>query len=588
MKLAFITYFQGGYVNTLNGEIIDPNSTLEKERLERRNGVKIFDKVIEDNTFYKYSVIPYKDELQLIVYRGNYNWNIKWEKIYMVTVSTKNNVLKEEGDCDLDFWHEFFGSCYGMTNYDENYVSMFSMDDDSMLNVRKVFPLQLQKNPFLFLKKYRTLKRYKKREFDTNIFNIPPVKINKMVGKMFNGSTINYALQREIELNGEIFFDITVLTGPVENGIIDIKEKHRFFITKNYAYSPDGGDLGIFVLKNTVGTIYDTKMKRKYPEMMLDKYNGNYFFQYLFSKEFIPVFEILAKAGYQELADLFLEEYYEQEEYYNGNKNYYYKNSLNSINLYGKNDKEIFGFKLNKFKNIKKDVYCEKHDRYSKINFSEFISKMRTINKYASYALDVPKIDYYLFDFIYQNSNTNNPLDMKAVEYLLSIGTFNESLYMDYIRMCKQTNKYSGGLYPKNLKYEHDVMISYMNQLREAKNNKQFEKVVDSNEYKELIFEGKNYCILAPRTANDLVNESYYLHHCVRSYISDVALGRTAIYFLRNTENKSKPLVTIEVKRKEVTQTRGKYNRLITPDEYCFISEWCKEKNITISPYCTM
>lgn len=585
MRLEFITHFDDKYVNTLNGKLYEPSLLSQnREIFFKRDKDTIVFGIIEDNTFYKYSVIEENNSLKLIVYKGIFNWNTEWKPIYSISIDLTSYKVTEEGQCDLDFWHEFFGTCYGMLKYREKYVKLFSLDNDSMKNIRKVFPLQLQENPFLVFKKFQTLKKFKKRYFDESIFNIPNVKINRMVGKKYDGTTINYTLQREIELGGEVFFDVTVITGPVKNGMIDIQEKHRFFITKDFIYSPDGGDAGVFSLQNTVGIVHSTKLKKKYPELMLDKYDGKYFYQYLFSKEFIPVFEILSKAGYQKLADLFLSEYYEE---YNEKEIQSYE-TVYGINIYGKNDKEIFGFKMSKFKNIDPDAITSGPNRYSGSRFSDFIKKIKTINKYSSNLLDNFYIDGYLFDFLYQNARNDNAVDFKTVDYLKSIGTYKSNLYLDYLRMCKNAKRFSGGLYPKDLKYEHDVMISYTNQLREAKNNIQFKEQVDSPEYKSLLYEGSEYCILAPRVANDLVNESYCLHHCVRSYISDVATGHTRIYFLRKRNSKATPFVTIEVKNDEICQARGIYNRLISATELAFINEWCEEKGISISRYCVI
>jgi hypothetical protein len=211
--------------------------------------------------------------------------------------------------------------------------------------IRSVFPFQMQINPFLFFKKYQSLRKIKNKRFDTAIFDIPSVKINKNVGKVFDGKYINYAIQREVELENEVFFDITVISGNVYDGIMDIEKKHRYFLTEDFAYSPDGGPIGVFTSKNIYGNVYDQKMKKKYPNLMLDTYVGKYYYQYFFAKEFIPCFEILAKAGYSELADMVLDDYYAGNEIWR------------NINLFGKNDKEIFGFKLNKLKNIDRELY---------------------------------------------------------------------------------------------------------------------------------------------------------------------------------------------------------------------------------------
>ena len=258
------------------------------------------------------------------------------------------------------------------------------------------------------------------------------------------------------------------------------------------------------------------------------------------------------------------------DDYYEGKKNW------KNINIYGKNDKEIFGFRLNKLKNIDNQIYRAgvRHSGY----FTTFINRVIPIANQASYLLDVKNIDEDLFSFIERRLAAG--VSIKDIEYVKSIGTNNAGIYADYLGMCKETGKSCDGIYPSNIKHAHDVMVTYINQLREAKKNKQFEEIVKMPDYLENLYEGEKYCVLAPRTANDLVNESYQLSHCVRTYIKDVAIGNTKIYFLRDKEKKSKSLITLEVKRGEIKQARGKGNRLLKNEENEFVREWAKVKGL--------
>lgn len=568
MQLEFVVYKDDKFVNTYNGEEIDFDNGFAIKRFEKKNFVKLFDEVIDDNTFFKYDVKINDNTVILSVYEGTFNGKNKWKEVYNVFATFGVKGIIENGDCDLDFWHELFATDLGYGTYNEENVEKFSLVDSPMEVVRNVFSFNMQTNVFLFFKKYASLRKIKQKKFDTKIFDIPQVKINRNVGKIFDGKFINYAVQREVELDGEVFFDITVISGLVENGIMDIEKKHRYFLTEDYAYSPDNGPIGVFVSDNIYGNVYDQNMKKKYPGLMLDKYDGKYYYQYFFAKEFIPCFEILAKAGLSDYADLMLENYYTQ------------KINWDSVNIYGKNDKEIFGFKLSKLKNIDINICYSKYNWHT-YEFPNFMRKVRFINERAPYLLDVKDIDESLFNFIERRLNVG--VSMKDIEYIKSIGTGNATLYADYLSMCQDTGKYSGGLYPNNLRHEHDVMVTYVNQLKEAKNNKQFEEVVSMPDYLDNLYENDKYCILAPRTANDLVNESYQLSHCVRTYIKGVATGSTKIYFLREKEKKAKSLVTIEVRRGSICQARGKGNRKLTNEEEKFVSEWAQKKKLTQS-----
>lgn len=583
--LEFITCVDNQYINTLNGNIINPENNFEKDRIERRfPGIKLFSYVINDNIFYKFDVSSVNNVLKLIVYKGFYNGIIHWNNIYEAKITFGVKGIIENGDCDLDFWHEFFATCYLNEEYNEFNVKLFSLKENHMNEVRKIFSVQLQENVFLFFKKYRELKKLNTKKYNTELFNnVPSVKINKNVGKYLDNTKKdnlwrNVAIQREIELLNDVFFDITVITGPVKDGVIDIKEKHRFFITDGYAYSPDGGDLSVFTTNNIYGNIYDMKMKKKYPLLMLDKYTGKYYYQFFFSKEFIPLFEICVKSDCCHYGNLFLDYYYENKNIFNQcmkNQQLYYLN-----NIYGKNDKEIFGFKLRKIKNFL-DIFfnsgCVSLSYNRRYGYDELTKLIEQINQNCPEVFN-KKLNAELVSFI--NIRIKDKNILKEIDYLNKKGTNNHKTYNDYLNMCENVGRYSGGLFPNHLKYEHDVMINYLNQLKESRNNKTFALVVSSDNYQSLIYNNETYCILAPRKADDLVNESYKLSHCVRSYISTVASGHTQIYFLRKNEFKSTPLVTIEVNNNEIIQARGKANRSVNSEEKNFIQEWCNEKKL--------
>ena len=226
MKLEFVIYRNGEAINTYNGNPIDLSNELEVKRFEKKNSVKLFNRIIRNNLVYKYSVKAHDDTAILSVYEGK--WNdccMKWSVVYSAKATYGVKGIVEDGDGDISFWHEFFATEYGYATYDESNIDKFSFDNDSMENVRKAFSFNMQTNSFLFFDKYAKMKKVKCKRFDKSIFNIPSVKINRNVGKVFNKQSINYAIQREVELANEVFFDITVISGFVTNGMMDIEKK---------------------------------------------------------------------------------------------------------------------------------------------------------------------------------------------------------------------------------------------------------------------------------------------------------------------------------------------------------------------------
>lgn len=578
MQLVFAIRKNGRIINTYNGMEIDPYDKVQVNRFEKKNQVLLFPHVVKNSCFYKYRVYADKDKVALLVYRGlhtdseNLRDSVIWMNVYIAITIKGEKGIKESGEKNLEYWHDYFAKNLGYDLYDEKNVASFSSDEDSMEIVRTVFPSQMQTNVFAFFKKQKNLRMLKPAKFDKGkldkkIFDIPAVKINRKVGKKFDGQYINYALQREVELAGEVFFDILVISGMVANGVMNVEKKHRYFISEDFIYSPDNGPLGVFVSGNLYGKIHDQKMRKRYPNLMLDKYQGKYYFQYFFAKEFIPCFEILAKAGLYRLADIMLDDYYNDEQ------------KIVFANLYGKNDKEIFEFKLSRLRNIEA-CFDEENKLGERRNFDDIILTVRTICKTAPAVMDVKNIDANLYYFMEKRKYAG--VTVKDMEYLKSIGTENARLYVDYLRMCERVGRYSNGKYPKDVKYAHDVMVTYLNQIKKAENNKKFEQVVTDDKYLNKCYEGEEYCILAPRTADDLVKESYRLGHCVRVYIDDVSCKRCQIYFLRKKNQKAKSLVTIEVANREVCQAHGKYNRKLTEEELDFVKEWAENKNISL------
>lgn len=600
-------------INTLDGSIIDIRHSTDIERLERKKNCHIHRDVIKDGNCYKYSVVSLPDDKKCIlnVLIGKFDGNsMSWKQSFtaeanLTKYDEKNHSYNveytESGDCDIEFWHEFFATRYLEKDYSEKNVNLYE-EYDSMKELRKVFRMQLMPNPFLSFKRFKTLatknKKYIQPEYDTKIFNIPPVKPNRNAGKANNSKVFSnprgyywearkekdtvevngkkyfpssYAQQREIEIDGKVFLDVMWMNGPIIDGVMNEKESHRFFIGEDYWFSPDGGDIGVF--SNYVcGNIFLTKMK-KTSGLMLERYSGRYPYLYIMSKHYIPCFEILAKAGYYELADLMVDYWLKQEP----DKNYESK----KVNLFGKNDREIFGFRLSKFKNVDTRSYYNERINANESEFIEFIRAMQDIMKKSpSFFEENGHIEPELFAYAKRGIFD---IDKNTVKYIRKQGAAMAEMYGDYLNMCRQSRWSSGGQFPTNLRASHDLMVSYMNQLKEAKNNQRFVETVESNEYKSLLYSGNEYCILAPRVANDLLVESRTLKHCVRSYIQNVAVGATRIYFLRKMSEKGKPLVTLEVNRMNICQARGACNRLVSKDEHEFILKWALEKGLGAS-----
>ena len=71
-----------------------------------------------------------------------------------------------------------------------------------------------------------------------------------------------------------------------------------------------------------------------------------------------------------------------------------------------------------------------------------------------------------------------------------------------------------------------------------------------------------------------LEDESTQQNHCVRNYAERYAQGECDIYFMREQKTPNKSLVTIEVRKGEIIQSRIKDNDLPNKSQKSFIKKW--------------
>lgn len=147
---------------------------------------------------------------------------------------------------------------------------------------------------------------------------------------------------------------------------------------------------------------------------------------------------------------------------------------------------------------------------------------------------------------------------------------------IDYISMCKDM-EVKPTLYSSYLHQTHDIM---------ARNHKiqlnAMQEQTFAERYKDIKkWEHDEYAIITPKTSNELKAEGDQLNHCVASYIKRVVDGECLIFFLRNAKDVETPLVTIELRGKNVVQARGAHNRRISEDERFAIYRWAKARGYT-------
>jgi len=147
------------------------------------------------------------------------------------------------------------------------------------------------------------------------------------------------------------------------------------------------------------------------------------------------------------------------------------------------------------------------------------------------------------------------------------------SIIKDYARMqTSMTNKFNK--YPKYFATVHDIVSKNYNVFKTNYSKELFKNNMDLT----LEHTGKTYCMICPREPDDIKMEGVELHHCVASYISSVAEGKTKILFLRKLKKRDKSLITVEIRDKKIVQASGEYNRRLSSDEFEYLRHYCKIK----------
>ena len=153
-------------------------------------------------------------------------------------------------------------------------------------------------------------------------------------------------------------------------------------------------------------------------------------------------------------------------------------------------------------------------------------------------------------------------------------------LYKDYVRFCEDLQYDLSDefiLYPRHIKDAHDRASDMFDKHKAKIYNEQIAAEY-GNWVKQYQMSAAGLMIVAPKTAEEIVEEGQKLHHCVGGYVARVAKKECVILFLRSKEAPETPFYTIEVKNGEVAQIRGNRNCDPTPEVETYMKVWEHEK----------
>jgi hypothetical protein len=244
-------------------------------------------------------------------------------------------------------------------------------------------------------------------------------------------------------------------------------------------------------------------------------------------------------------------------------------------------------FQYCKEKNINNNAmsaanYINKNINYNNaIYFVDAVAKSNV--KFGLYDTSYDKNLQILFDILKtHNLNLNRLVDYLMVDlYAQGIQTIDKNTIIDYRDYLNMQTKLYGKVkekYPKYLKTEHDIVALKLTIYE--KYNKDLIIFNTATHHSNLEYKTRDYSIVLPQSSMDIVDEGINLSHCVAEYVDRVVNGDTYICFLRETEDRDKSLVTLEVKNNALKQAKGFGNRKITEDEEKFLKKWCAAKQL--------
>ena len=228
---------------------------------------------------------------------------------------------------------------------------------------------------------------------------------------------------------------------------------------------------------------------------------------------------------------------------------------------------KLFSGKTQTEKNLSMNIIAEAN----KLNIVDRLLDSSTINR-VQFLINQYNYDiYHLLNYLF--------FEVPMYQGIESVRTALTTL-SDYLSMSVDLG-FRYDKYPESLKKSHDVkMVMYKN-MKQKIDDEKFKLAV--RDYTDFIYRDSVYQVVVPRNQEDVINEGGELGHCIASYVSRIINKSSLILFMREKEDLSKRLISLELSPSgRLIQARGKYNRKPTNDEKIFINDWVKHVENTI------
>ena len=153
--------------------------------------------------------------------------------------------------------------------------------------------------------------------------------------------------------------------------------------------------------------------------------------------------------------------------------------------------------------------------------------------------------------------------------------------YAKYLTMQIQVFGKIRDKYPRYLMTAHDTTALNIRLLESILSEDDFAKL--SAEVRNLSYEDDVHSIVIPATAQQIAEDGIILNHCMGANAELIASGKLHILFLRNSNEKEAPLVTLQYSNDKITGAVGLYRRGLTADERKFLEDWGQANDVQIA-----
>lgn len=292
--------------------------------------------------------------------------------------------------------------------------------------------------------------------------------------------------------------------------------------------------------------------------------------KYLTLYALAPSIEMMMKLGFED----FVHEWVSERK---PNKRLVNWNAKNPVDAFRMSKQEVNAFRaasgsvylLKLYKKLKGKISFEELDNY----IDDFGYETHTFIDLARKGSITPARAYHYLEKQTKEKEVSRHVLMSWDDYLKAAEKLKFDLADEVVYM------------PKNLKKAHDEAWDIVNAMRrEIEERERRERAAKSEaenqsrqkeRQRKYAYENDRYFIKVPETLQEIIDEGQALKHCVSSYTSRHAAGKTTILFLRKKDNPDTPFFTIEIWDREVRQIQGFRNRTPLPaDVNVFFEAW--------------